>query len=213
MFDVKDRSGNRSTYTRRVEFTGRVYFDVTCADVWRFYRFLAAAAAAGARLGIEWAPFSLEQRDRDRAGTGDPPVWETRDTAGPLHALAAYAWVRERHPAAHGAFLQTVLTAHHRDGADTGDWRVLGAAADAVGVDGADLIEAVRTRGEGYAAVGASHADATAREVRAVPTVVRWGPPLYVEVNPAALEGDVLARLEAIDAVLGDDGLWVLRKP
>jgi hypothetical protein len=71
----------------------------------------------------------------------------------------------------------------------------------------------VRDRGEGYAAVGVSHGEAATREIRHIPTIVRWGPPLYVEVNPAALEGDVLARLEVIDAVLEDDGLWVLRKP
>ena len=62
-------------------------------------------------------------------------------------------------------------------------------------------------------AVIASTEDARALGVTGTPTIHRRGPVLRVEVNPAAYEGDVLERLSRIDAVLEDDGIWVLEKP
>ncbi len=49
--------------------------------------------------------------------------------------------------------------------------------------------------------------------VSGTPTLYRHGPVLHVDTNMAALSGDVLERLRLIDGVLGDDGIWGLRKP
>jgi hypothetical protein len=49
--------------------------------------------------------------------------------------------------------------------------------------------------------------------VARVPTIVRQGPPVYVKTTGAANFGDSVARLELINRMLDDDGIWEMSKP
>jgi hypothetical protein len=46
-----------------------------------------------------------------------------------------------------------------------------------------------------------------------VPTVVATGPPVHIKMTHAANYGNAVRRLELINRMLGDDGIWSLTKP
>ncbi len=169
-----------------MRFEGRVYYDFS-PRTWRFYRFLAAAGKEGAVLRLDWRSFLA----------GDDP----QSASG----LALVESVRRDAPDQHGVFLQALLALRHLEDADLTDPRTAAVAANAAG-----LALKIEPSPE---AVIVSTAEGRALGVTGTPTVHRHGPVLRVEVNPAAYEGDVLGRLERIDAVLEDDGIWVLEKP
>jgi hypothetical protein len=174
-----------------MRFAGRVYFDFASVDTWHLYRFLAACAGSGVELALSWEPF-LDEEDPVR-----------------LRALATYAAVQGADRDRHGLFLQALLTLHHRDGAELDDDSTYAAAASAAGIDVAAMTDAA-----GFEpGVRLSTADARELGVVAVPTLYRHGPVMHVRLNPAALDGDVTARLRVIDAALDDDGIWALVKP
>ena len=169
-----------------MRFEGRIYYDFS-PEVWRFYRFLAAAGNEGAVLRLDWRSFLV----------GDDP----QSAAG----LALVESVRRDNRERHGVFLQALLALRHLEDADLTDPRTAVAAAGAAG-----LTEVVEPN---LAAVVASTEEGRAVGVTGTPTIHRHGPVLRVDVNPAAYEGDVLERLSHINAVLEDDGIWVLQKP
>ena len=169
-----------------MRFEGRVYYDFS-AQVWRFYRFLAAAGKKGADLRLDWRSFLVNDDPQSAAG------------------LALVESVRRSAPERHGLFLQALLALHHLDGADLTDPRTAAAAADAAGING--VIEPSPD------AVTASTEEGRALGVSGTPTIHRHGPALRVDVNPASYEGDVLERLGRIAAVMEDDGIWLLEKP
>ncbi|MEA2025032.1 MAG: hypothetical protein U9N79_12205 [Actinomycetota bacterium] len=170
-----------------MRFEGRVYYDFS-PQVWRFYRFLAAAGKKGAVLRLDWRSFLADDDD-------------VQSVAG----LALVESVRRDSPERHGAFFQALLALRHLEDADLTDPRTAAAATEAVGLVG--------TVEPNPAAVIASTEEGRVLGVTGTPTIHRHGPVLRVEVNPAAYEGDVLERLGRIDAVLEDDGIWVLEKP
>jgi len=174
-----------------MEFAGRVYFEAGSADTWHLYRFLAATVAAGADLRLSWVPF-LAREDRTE-----------------LRALAAFAIVKQEATDRHGAFLQALLQARHGEGKSLADDATYLEAADAAGV-ASGLVVATQP---GEDAVRVATKEASGLGVVRTPSIYRHGPVLRVRVNPAALDGDVIARLRVIDAVLGDDGVWALEKP
>ncbi len=49
--------------------------------------------------------------------------------------------------------------------------------------------------------------------VSKVPTIVRQGPPVYIKTTGAAAYGDPVARLELVNSMLNDDGMWEMSKP
>lgn len=175
-----------------MRFDGRLYFDFSCPDVWRFYRFLVAAVADGAVLGLDWEPYI--RRDDNRP------------------SLLAHVAVRSAHPEQSGAFVQAMLTAVHEHREPYDNVTTITAAAAAAGIDPTWLADAMQA-GDIANELNTLHAEATELGVTGTPTLYRNGPVLYVEVSGAAHTGDVLARLRLLDQVLGDDGLWVLRKP
>ena len=167
-------------------FQGRIYYDVSPA-VWRFYRFLTAAANEGAELRLDWRPYLSDDDSQSSEG------------------LALVEAVRQRFPDRHGAYLQALLALRHLEGADLTDPTVTAVAASSAAID--------RTVVPDYeAAVGSTEVGASLG-VSGTPTIFRHGPVLRVGVTPAAYEGDVLERLRLIDAVLNDDGIWSLAKP
>ena len=169
-----------------MRFDGRIYYDFS-PQTWRFYRFLAAAGKEGAELRLDWRSF---------LGVDDP-----QSAAG----LALVESVRRSVPDRHGAFLQALLALRHLEGADLTDPRTGAAAAEAAGIEG--------PVGSDPDTVFASTEEGRALGVTGTPTIHRYGPVLRIQVNPGAYEGDVLGRLARIDAVLEDDGIWVLEKP
>jgi hypothetical protein len=167
-------------------FEGRVYYDFS-PPVWRFYRFLTAAADEGADLRLEWRPFLTEGDSQSAAG------------------LALVESVRRQFPDRHGAHLQALLALRHVEGVDLADPSVAAIASASASIGGAvepDFDAVARSTEEGIR-IGVSGA----------PTVFRHGPVLRVEVNPAAYSGNILERLRLIDGVLEDDGIWSLSKP
>ena len=192
-----------------MEFKAAIYFDFGCKDAYRLFRLLALAADAGATIGIDWRSFSLEQH----RNVESPPVWETKLTDGRLHAAACAEWVKATHPDLAGMFVAAVFIARYEENVDIGRWDVLEHLGGVVGFDGQSMVAAVRDHDEGYAMVARSHTGAVELGVFGTPSIVRDGPPLYVELNPAAFVGDAVAQLATIDAVLVSDGIWELKKP
>ena len=181
-----------------MEFPGRVYFDFTSPDVWRFFLLLVNAQDEGVRIGLDWIAF--RPADERAAGT---------DTAR-LHAASEL--VRQDVPSRHGLFVASLLTAVHRDAAAP-------AASDlvALGCRVAEIPEDVTSAsalaGPGAVLVDNAEAQADALGVDAVPTLYRHGPVLSLRLTGAVASGGATERLETIDRVLGDDALWELRKP
>ncbi len=169
-----------------MRFEGRVYYDFS-PPVWRFYQFLAAAGKKGADLRLDWRSFLADDDPQSAAG------------------LALVETVRRVAPERHGVFLQALLALRHIDGADLTDPATAAAAAEAAGLTGA-----VEPSPD---AVMVSTDEGRTLGVASTPTIHRHGPVLRVDVNAAAYEGDVLERLARIDAVMNDDGIWVLEKP
>jgi protein-disulfide isomerase len=173
-----------------VRFEGRVYFDFVNPAVWWLYRFLGIAAKDGADLRLEWRPFDID------------------DDVASKRALASFAAIQAEYPERQGTYLQALLALHHHQGADLGSSETLAAAADAARV-AAPSVSSV----EWHDLVAESTVEGRELGVVATPTMYRHGPVLHVEVNQAALSGDVQERLRLIDGVLSDDGIWRLAKP
>ncbi len=173
-----------------MRFEGRVYFDFVNPAVWWLYRFFGVAAKDGADLRLQWRPFDVD---------GD---------VASRRALASFVAVQDEFPERHGAYLQALLALRHHRGEDLADPETLAAAADAARVPAPSTSDV-----EYFDKVAESTLEGRKLGVTETPTLYRHGPVLHVEMNMAALDGDVLERLRLIDGVLGDDGIWRLTKP
>ena len=173
-----------------MRFEGRVYFDFVNPAVWWLYRFFGVAAKDGADLRLDWRPFD---------DNGD---------AASRRALASFAAIKHDYPERQGTYLQALLALRHNQGADLGDSETLAAAADAARVAAPSVSKA-----KWFDAVAESTLEGRKLGVTKTPTLYRHGPVLHVETNMAALSGDVIGRLQLIDGVLSDDGIWGLTKP
>lgn len=171
-------------------FEARIYFDFIDPAVWRFYRFLVAAGAAGAELRTDWRPFAA-------------------DGSGSNRGLSSYEAVRAANHDRHGTYLQTLLMAHHISGEDPDDPATHAGAAEAAGI----APEVVATPAVWDEAVVESTAEARQLGVAGVPSLYRHGPVTRISLSGAAAEGDVLGRLARIDGILEDDGIWEVNKP
>ncbi len=174
-----------------MRFAARVYFDLHTPAVWDFYRLLAEAAHSGVDLALDWRPFAAAA------------------AAAEIGALSRFEAVREAAPERHGMFLQAMLAAHHLEGVGFDDPKLIDRVALAARVD----LGIVSDPGAHLETVRRSTAGALELGVESVPSLYRDGPVLAVTVNPAATRGDAVKRLEVIDAVLDDDGIWELKKP
>jgi hypothetical protein len=182
-----------------MDFTGRLYFDFIDRDVWRFLQVLLSAQREGARPGLEWKPFLV-----DGVAEGD--------LDGHARLLAASELVRNDAVFAHGPFVSAVLTAIHGEGMNVEDPDVTALAARVAQLDEGFLADGVVDR-RGRVLLEAAQEEARALGVDAVPSIYRHGPVVAVRLTAAVAMGSGLRRLELIDAMLDDDGLWELRKP
>ena len=94
-----------------MEFSGQVWFDFADDQVWRFYRFVRALAAAGHTVTLEWRP--LPGRGHDGAAA----VFESLIT-----------------PEERGRFLHAMLGLVHLEGQDPGDEAIVHRAGEAAAV-------------------------------------------------------------------------------
>ncbi len=183
-----------------MDFTGRIHFNLKSFDVWRVYSTIARASqASGVTIGLEWCAFLTEDLDR------------TQQVPAHIKALGAYEAVRELRPDAHGRFLQALFTLTFEDKDNPGESKTLAVAARVAGIDADEVI--ARAIDPGLDLVEAATAEARERGVTRVPTIVRDGPPVYIKTTGAANYGDPVARLELINGMLDDDGIWSLSKP
>lgn len=177
-----------------VDFEGRLYYDFVSPEVYRLLDLLARAEQEGARLALEWRAF--------------PASADAADAV----ALAAAELIRTEYPTLHGGFVQAMIVAIHLDGEMPGDRRTLDLAARVAGVPGAAVSED-RLAAAGAEAIAATVAEAVEIGVTTVPTLYRHGPVVKVRTTASVGMGPAVPRLEVIDAMLRDDGLWELSKP
>lgn len=201
MFDVKDPNlgPSRCSTLRAMEFSGRVYFDIGSGDSWRFYQLIARAFEERVQIRLGW-------RSWVAGGVGAGPL------TGQERAQAAYEWVREVMPTKQGAFLQALLVAVHEENEPPGADATIALACRVAGID-ADIVTAAEVDGEGRRLLEISIREGNELGVVGVPSVYRLGPVLQVRTTGAVTHGKASDRLETINRMLEDDGLWELRKP
>lgn len=183
-----------------MHFTGRIFFDFDNYDVWRIYALLLRASQdPQVAITVEWQPFLVGELD-----------YET-DLPNRVLALAASEAVRMEYPTEYDRFVRALLTMAYQEKDDPGSKKILAVAAHVAGIDG----DAVIARALDPGLDQLQRATAAARElgVSKVPTIVRQGPPVYVKTTGAISYGNPVARLELINDMLDDDGIWELSKP
>jgi hypothetical protein len=183
-----------------VHFTGQIFFSFDTYDVWRIYALLLRASQdKRVTVAVEWRPFLTD----DLEDGADPP--------NRVLALAASEAVRSANPAEYDKFVRALLTMAYQEKDDPGSKKILAVAAHVAGIDG----DAVIARAFDPGLDLLQRATDAARELGAskVPTIVRQGPPVYIKTTGAASYGDPVARLELINGMLDDDGIWELSKP
>ncbi len=183
-----------------MDFTGQIFFDFETFDVWRLYSTaLRASRDPDVRVDVTWHEFLGD--DIDPGGIVRPPT----------RLLGACAAVRDAHPEQHQRFAQALLTLIFQEKDDPRKDTTLAVAAKVAGLNGGEVI--ARAIDPGLQLLTETSAAARERGVSAVPTIVGDGPPLHVKMTGAASYGSAVLRLEAIDRMLRDDGIWEMVKP
>lgn len=180
-----------------MRFGADLYFDFDGSDSWRLFLLLTRAEEEGVTLDVQWM--------------GLDPSWDGGDDPlrGGQRALAMHAAVHDF--AKQRLLRQALFTLAHRQGDSFDDDLTLLAAAKVAGLDGQVMLGAVDTTGR--AELRRNRQAAASVGVLGVPSMVRGGPPLLVGTTAALDEGPARSRLEVIDGMLDDDGLWHLSKP
>jgi predicted DsbA family dithiol-disulfide isomerase len=181
-----------------MEFTGKLFYDFTSPDVYRLAQLLAVAEAEGTRIQLEWTPFLAVP----------PPAGRLE---GAARMLAAAEAVRFAAPHLLGGFIQAGLVAVHEEGEDVAGDVLLPLvlrAAHAV-----DYVDDLAIEGLGRNALERATAEAAELGVTAAPAFFRHGPVVHVRTTAAPPPRGARVRLQLIDGVLEDDGIWELRKP
>jgi len=182
-----------------MEFSGQVFFDFQSKHVWRIYQTAIRAADTGrVTLALDWRGFA-----------GDESA--ASDLAGSRRGLAAAAAVRQGSPDASARFIYAMMNLVFQDREDPGADKTLAVAARFAGLD-ATRVRA-RAMVPGLALLNESTSFARELGVVGVPTIVRDGPPILITTSGAANSGDPVARIELLDRMLRDDGIWSLTKP
>lgn len=180
-----------------MRFGADLYFDFDGGDSWRLFLLLTRAEEEGVTLDVQWI--------------GLDPSWDGGDAPlrGGQRALAMHAAVHDF--AKQRLLRQALFTLAHRQGDSFEDDLTLLAAAKVAGLDGEVMLGSVDTTGR--AELRRNRQAAASVGVLGVPSMVRGGPPLLVGTTAALDEGPARRRLEVIDGMLDDDGLWHLSKP
>jgi hypothetical protein len=180
-----------------MHFTGTVFFDFSTHDVWRLYTVLLRASQdRSVAVDVEWRGFTTE---------------DLESGSNAVRGLAACEAVWESFPEQHDRFVRALLTLVFQDRDEPGTDKTLAVAAKVAGLEAADVLTRVDVPGMQLLASGIE--SARERGVGDVPTIERQGPPVLIKTNGAASYGDAVARLQLIDQMMRDDGIWVMSKP
>ena len=183
-----------------MEFTGQIFIDFETFDVWRLYATaLNAAKDRTVRVDVTWEEFLTEDVDPD--GVIPPRI----------RLLGACAAVRDAHPDSHQRFVRALLTLVFQEKDDPKKDTTLAVAARVAGIEEDEVI--ARALDPGVGLLRAWSEKARDRGVTAVPTIISNGPPLYVKLTGAVDYGSSVLRLDLINRMLRDDGVWEMSKP
>jgi predicted DsbA family dithiol-disulfide isomerase len=183
-----------------MDFTGQVLVDFETFDVWRLYTTaLQASRDRSVRVDVTWEEFL--GKDVDPNGVVPPRI----------RLLGACAAVRDAYPDNHQRFVQALLTLIFQEKDDPKKDTTLAVAARVAGVNGDEVI--ARAIHPGLDLLMTGSRELRQRGVTAVPTVVSNGPPLHVKLTGAANYGSAVLRLDVINRMLHDDGIWEMTKP
>ncbi len=166
-----------------MRFDGRVWFNFTNPDVWRFYRFIQAFVDAGNSASLDWVP-----------------LFDGSET----EAMSVFITLPS--PADLGQFLHALLGLVHLERADANDTATVHRALEAAELGDHDVRADVDT----LQAMARSAAELGVTET---PTLYNHGPVMHVVLNVVASTGDVEATARSIVSVLESDGVWRLSKP
>ena len=184
-----------------MQFTGDIYFNFDTYDVWRIYSFLLRGSQAGrVAVSVEWRAFLIDDVETD----GEELPTEARP-------LAACEAVRHTYPEQYDRYARSLLTMAYQEKDSPGSKKILAVAAHVAGLDADEVL--VLAKDPGLGLLRRATEDARALGVTKVPTIVRQGPPVHVKMNAASNYGDPVARLELINRMIDDDGMWELSKP
>ena len=148
---------------------------------------------------MEWKPFLVD-------GIPDGEL------TGHARLLASAEVVRHDVVMSHGSFVAAALTAIHAEAMRPDDPELIPLAARVARIDD-DIISADAIDGVGRVLLAASQDEASTLGVDAVPSLYRHGPVVAMRMTAAVSVGSGLRRLELINGMLEDDGMWELRKP
>ncbi len=183
-----------------MDFTGQIFYSFETYDVWRIYStMLKASQTKGVNIHVDWQEFLVDEVDTD----GRIP--------SKARALAACAAVRESHADQHQRFVLALMTLGYHEKDDPGTDTTLAVAAHVAGIPADEVIS--RAIDPGFDLLREASAQARVLGVTNVPTMIRQGPPVYIKTTSAANYGSAVRRLELINRMLDDDGIWTLSKP
>lgn len=164
-------------------FDGQVWFDFSTPSVWVFYQWLRSLAQTDTEVSIEWLPYPADGEKRAMA------------------TLLGIEGADDR-----GRFIHAMLGLVHIEKRPVNDRPTVLAALDAAGLesdivrDDHPLLEELSVRADGLG-------------IDALPSLVRHGPVLSIQLNPAVLDARPRRVAKIINGVIDNDGIWELRKP
>jgi predicted DsbA family dithiol-disulfide isomerase len=119
--------------------------------------------------------------------------------------------VRNAYPEKYDRYVRSLLTLAYQEKDSPGSRKTLAVAAHVAELDADEVL--TRAHDPGLDLLRRATEDARALGVTKVPTIVRQGPPVHVKMNAASNYGDPVERLELINRMINDDGMWELSKP
>jgi hypothetical protein len=180
--------------------TFAVNWDYRCPFARNAHEHLVAALAdgAGADWDVTFLPFSLSQVHVPEGGIA---VWDDRDKASDLIALASGVVVRDQYPDRFLTAHIALFAARHDEGLDLRIPDVVAGVLDAVGLPGNKVVAEAQS-GEPVAAIRAAHEQAVSEwDAFGVPTFVIGDRAVFVRLMSRPGDDAALAR-RTIDGVL-----------
>lgn len=176
-----------------------VYIDFLCPWAYRGSIWLADVEKAG-RIQVSWRFFSLSQNHQARQGEPGPPVWEAKPRAAGLPAFLAATAARAQGDQAFNRFREGLQRARHEDHLPVDDSATHQRVAQLAGLDLGRFERDLTCAG--FADLAREHAEAVAKGVFGVPTLV-WpeGRSYYVKINDLVGAERAVSLYDAIETV------------
>ena len=175
------------------------YIDFLCPWAYRGSIWLADVEKAG-RIEVSWRFFSLSQNHQAREGKPGRPVWEVNRRAAGLPAFLAATAAKAQGKEAYNRFRELLQRARHEEQLPVDAQGTHLGVAQKAGLDVArwerDLAAAT------FEQLAAEHAEAVARGVFGVPTLV-WpeGRSYYVKLTDLVSPDRAVPLYDAIETV------------